>query len=219
MAAEPAPGLQVAAGARHDQSHGAQVRFRILSVATEMFADRGFQGVTIRDLAARAGVNIAAINYHYRSKEDLHAAVIDAALSQWSSEVLSVETLAPDAGLEVVLNHIMSALIAPVIEREHNHLLLRLLAWNMLESSASHLQGRVNAFALVLSQVLEPYLPRSFDTADCVLLAQWLVGQCLLISPALQPGRTLAPTDLLRLIETSVTLAMDGLRGVTRAGG
>lgn len=216
MPAEQIYVAHVPGGTRIEQSHGALARSRILAEATAMFADRGFHGVTIRDLAARAGVNIAAINYHFRSKEDLHAAVIDTALSQWSSEVLSIETLGADAGLEAVLHHVMSALIAPVIDRDHNHLVLRLLAWNILESSASHLQGRVNAFAIVLSQLLAPYLPRACGADDSVLLAQWLVGQCLLISPALRPGHAALEADLAKLIDTSVKLAIGGLGSMTR---
>ena len=39
-------------------------KHRLLAAATELFAEHGFHGTTIRDIAARAGVNVAAGNYH-----------------------------------------------------------------------------------------------------------------------------------------------------------
>src|SRR5580704_18264254 len=48
---------------------------RILKTAERLFAERGFNGVSVRTLAAAAGVNIASIGYHFRSKEGLLAEV------------------------------------------------------------------------------------------------------------------------------------------------
>jgi AcrR family transcriptional regulator len=48
---------------------------RILKTAERLFAERGFNGVSVRTLAAAAGVNIASIGYHFRNKEGLLAEV------------------------------------------------------------------------------------------------------------------------------------------------
>jgi AcrR family transcriptional regulator len=48
---------------------------RILAAAEEVFAARGFQGASTRDIAARAGVNISSLHYHWESKETLYFAV------------------------------------------------------------------------------------------------------------------------------------------------
>ncbi|HLH95215.1 MAG TPA: TetR family transcriptional regulator [Xanthobacteraceae bacterium] len=50
-------------------------RDRILKTAERMFAEWGFNGVSVRELAAAAGVNIASIGYHFRNKEGLLAEV------------------------------------------------------------------------------------------------------------------------------------------------
>jgi AcrR family transcriptional regulator len=50
-------------------------RDRILKTAERLFAERGFNGVSVRELAGAANVNIASIGYHFRSKEGLLAEV------------------------------------------------------------------------------------------------------------------------------------------------
>lgn len=49
---------------------------RLLAVGAELFAARGFHGTKIRDIATRAGVNVAAGNYHYGSKKELYLEVL-----------------------------------------------------------------------------------------------------------------------------------------------
>jgi AcrR family transcriptional regulator len=48
---------------------------RLLAAAEEVFAARGFQGASTREIAARAGVNISSLHYHWASKETLYFAV------------------------------------------------------------------------------------------------------------------------------------------------
>jgi AcrR family transcriptional regulator len=44
---------------------------RIITVAVEIIGKEGNFNVTVRDIARRAEVNLASINYHYRSKDNL----------------------------------------------------------------------------------------------------------------------------------------------------
>ena len=44
---------------------------QILNAAGEVFAIKGFKDATIREISAQAGVNLAAINYHFGDKERL----------------------------------------------------------------------------------------------------------------------------------------------------
>lgn len=48
-------------------------RSAILAAAERLYADRGFGDVTLRDIVAEAGVNLAAVNYHFGSKDELIA--------------------------------------------------------------------------------------------------------------------------------------------------
>ncbi|PSD09742.1 TetR/AcrR family transcriptional regulator, partial [Stenotrophomonas maltophilia] len=44
---------------------------RILGAAEELFAQHGFAGTSLRQVTSQADVNIAAVNYHFGSKENL----------------------------------------------------------------------------------------------------------------------------------------------------
>lgn len=48
---------------------------RILQAAQEVFAERGFDGASTREIAARAEVNISSLHYHWDSKETLYRAI------------------------------------------------------------------------------------------------------------------------------------------------
>lgn len=59
----------------------AETRREILKAAEETFAAAGFSGATTRAVAARAGVNVATLHYHFGSKERLYLEVLDSARS------------------------------------------------------------------------------------------------------------------------------------------
>src|SRR3974377_1883239 len=50
-----------------------RTRAFILDAAERLYAERGFSDVTLRDIVAAAGVNLAAVNYHFGSKDELIA--------------------------------------------------------------------------------------------------------------------------------------------------
>ena len=50
-----------------------QTRTAILAAAERLYADRGFGDVTLRDIVAEGNVNLAAVNYHFGSKDELIA--------------------------------------------------------------------------------------------------------------------------------------------------
>jgi AcrR family transcriptional regulator len=57
-------------------SSSTETKEQIITVAEEMFAEHGFVGTTLRNIVSKAGVNIAAVHYHFGSKEELFRAVV-----------------------------------------------------------------------------------------------------------------------------------------------
>jgi len=62
-------------------------RDRLLAAAAALFAERGFHATKARDIAARAGVNLAAGNYHYGSKKALYLEVLRAQFTAVQAEL------------------------------------------------------------------------------------------------------------------------------------
>jgi AcrR family transcriptional regulator len=56
-------------------------RERIISVAAGLFAEKGFAGTSIRDISDALGVTKAALYYHFASKEEMLAAIVDAPIA------------------------------------------------------------------------------------------------------------------------------------------
>jgi AcrR family transcriptional regulator len=59
----------------------AATRDRLLSTGTRLFAERGFQNVTVRDICTEAAANVAAINYHFEGKAGLYMEVLRKAVA------------------------------------------------------------------------------------------------------------------------------------------
>lgn len=71
---------------------------RIFQVAEELFAQKGFEGTRTRDIAEQAGINISTLHFHWKSKEDLYAAVYQNLLAQrarLAEEVFALLTQPP----------------------------------------------------------------------------------------------------------------------------
>ncbi len=65
---------------------GAAQREALVRAAFDLIAERGFEGLRTRDIAARAGVNIATLHYYFATKEDLIRGVVDALVKRFRTQ-------------------------------------------------------------------------------------------------------------------------------------
>lgn len=72
-------------------------RRALLAAGSELFSERGFDGVALEDLAARAGFNKALVSYHFGGKRGLYVAILDAAFAAMAERLKSIEAEAPSA--------------------------------------------------------------------------------------------------------------------------
>ena len=93
-------------------------RARILLSAEALFAERGFEVVSLREITGAAGVNVAAVNYHFGSKDKLIDAVVIRHLSPVNEERLrqldKLEERYSQAPIPV--EEILKAFLSPVLD-------------------------------------------------------------------------------------------------------
>lgn len=73
----PEPTTSPAAAPRARGTKGEETASRILDAAEALFAEQGFAGTTLRDVAASVGLRIPSLYNHFESKEQLYGAVLD----------------------------------------------------------------------------------------------------------------------------------------------
>lgn len=91
---------------------------RILDTAERLFAHHGIEATSLRTITAEAGVNLAAVNYHFQSKEALMHAVIARRVDPINQRRLAMlDAYEADAGNSPVpLNQLLDALLRPIFE-------------------------------------------------------------------------------------------------------
>lgn len=91
---------------------------QITQAAERIFAEKGYRAMTLREVTAEAGVNLAAVNYHFGCKRDLMVAVLRARMEPVNTERLRrlyahIEQHAPQP---VPLAEIFDCLFRPIFE-------------------------------------------------------------------------------------------------------
>lgn len=83
---------------------------RVLAAALSEFAQQGYHGTSIRDIAAAAGLSVPGVYHHYRSKQEILEALLGTIMEDllWRSRC-AVETATPEPGarFDVLVDHLL----------------------------------------------------------------------------------------------------------------
>jgi AcrR family transcriptional regulator len=93
-------------------AHGEAQRQALVRAAYQIIAESGFEGLRTRDVAARAGVNIATLHYYFATKEDLIRGVVELLQEEFAAYRAPgqppLEELSPREGLRSELEDVRS---------------------------------------------------------------------------------------------------------------
>ena len=116
------------------EATSAGTKSRILDAAERLFVEHGFEATSLRQLTAAAGVNLAAVNYHFGSKEELFQAVLTRRLDPMNQEriALLANLERESSGKPISCEKVLFAMLIPALklardERRGGKNFLRLL--------------------------------------------------------------------------------------------
>lgn len=93
-------------------SSSIDTKTKILNAAEKLFGMNGFDGTSLRDITAEAQVNLAAVNYHFQSKESLIDAIIERRIEPINrSRFEMLEAAGPSPSVEKVVEAFLLPLL------------------------------------------------------------------------------------------------------------
>jgi TetR/AcrR family transcriptional regulator len=151
-------------------------REALLAAGTELFAERGYDGVPVWAIAQMAGVNKAMVSYHFGGKRKLYRAIVDATFADIISRV---ERLAASSRTASELLRELVAVMGDMATRRNPHFCTMMLREAL--SGGKHLDPEVAAKPLRVLAAVRQILERGvregdFRPVDPVLTHLSLVG-------------------------------------------
>lgn len=88
---------------------------KILDAAEVLFADKGFNGTSLREITSLGEVNLAAVNYHFGSKKELIKAVMSRYMNELAPRLESALSALCQEEVQPNLTEVFSAFIEPLL--------------------------------------------------------------------------------------------------------
>ncbi len=96
--------------------HAGDTKSRILDAAETLFIECGYEAMSLRQITSRAEVNLAAVNYHFGSKESLIHSMLSRRLDQLNQERLKLlDRFDAMLGERLTCEHVLGAMFIPAL--------------------------------------------------------------------------------------------------------
>ena len=207
-------------------------RARLIDVAIKLFAEKGYEGTSVRDLATAAGVNVAAVSYHFGSKDELYHEALRACLApcgemrermqkHLDAALKNRSRKAAEEALRGCIQDFLEVLVSPAAR--HSHLVMREQSEGKqrFEPVIREFFQPVGSILREVISMLAPGLPEM----RVFMVISGIIGQCLHIYKARVSYRVLAGVDshspeYIEMTSKHIAhLTALGLRGLEREKG
>ena len=187
---------------RNDVTERDDARSRLIEAAMELFAEKGYEGTSVRDLAMAAGVNVAAVSYHFGSKDALYTETLRACLAPCAEMRERMQAhlnlaqrkrgrKAAEDALRGCIRDFLDVLMSPAAK--HSHLVMREQSEGKprFEPVIREFFEPVGTILREVILMLAPGLPQ----LTVFMTISGIIGQCLHIFKARASYRVLAGVD------------------------
>jgi len=196
-----------------------ETRELILSAAGRIFSENGFHATTVRQITREAGVNLAAVNYHFHDKHELYVSVLKRAHQAAAKTAEADRPGAPRQRLRAFIGAFLAYLLDPQRPAWHGRLIAREMTQptkaldELVAESIEPVKRRIGG---IVREILGPDIPETQVTLSCFSI----LGQCLyyvchreMISRLFPPGRR-PPRDVETLTDHISRFSLAGLNAV-----
>lgn len=210
---------------RHVEATGdSSARDRILRVAEAVFADMGFEGASVRQIAVQADVPVALVSYHFKSKLSLYREVFKARDPDTGAQRLAGLALAqmeddPERRLELILKAVLMPMLSlrKVAGTVNYGILLAREANDPRSAERGIIKEIFDPTAQATIALLRSTLPRRSE-AEVVWAFQMIIGTMLYIMAdtgrsAHLSGGACDPEDVDGTLRLILPLLLRGIRG------
>ncbi|MYM88330.1 TetR family transcriptional regulator [Rugamonas sp. FT82W] len=119
---------------RPQKGEGGGLRAELLEKSALLFRTKGYDNTTVREIAAAAGIQAGSWFYHFKSKQDILAAIMEQGLARSLAEIEAIasQPLPPRDLLRQLVEAHLHTLLAP----DHHFIAVLLYEWRSLDQPA-----------------------------------------------------------------------------------
>jgi AcrR family transcriptional regulator len=157
-------------------------RDRLLEIAGRKFAEKGFDATNVREITEAAGMNVASVNYHFGSKEELYVEAVRHA-ARTCEQITPTPTWEAGVPAEQRLRDFVRSFLLRILRDDvpawHRHLIMREIADPRPGACEEFVRNFVKPTFAVLQGILRELTPASTPQETLHLVGASIVGQCL----------------------------------------
>jgi len=154
-------------------------RGAIIKAAVHLFAEKGFEGASVRDIITKARVNQAAINYHFKGKDGLYLEVLKTAFEKLTEHAVFDPEKLKSLSREEALRSFVSQQLRPLLFRDEVSRYIRLFALESAHPSKIFLKFMATNTVSYLStavDIVRRFLPPGTQKRIALCVAIWLMA-------------------------------------------
>ncbi len=156
-------------------------RDAIIKTAVRLFAEKGFEGTSVRKIVAKARVNQAAINYHFKGKDGLYLEVLKTAFEKLAEHAGFDPEKLKALSREDALQSFVHQQLRPLLFRDEMSRYIRLFALESAHPSKIFLKFMATntvSYLTTAVDIVRRFLPPDTEKRVTLCVAIWLMGQC-----------------------------------------
>ena len=204
-----------------------ETRERVLRAAAQLFADRGFKKVTVRDICRAARANVAAVNYHFGDKGGLYREVLQLAIETMRATNDAARAAGRGQPAEERLRQYLHVSLCRASNSTASRWIPRLIYREMNDPTPAFdtlveqgIRPRLDDLTAIVAEMLgcAPDHPRVLQCVTSIH-AQWMLFVPNPIAARLRPKAQARNDDAVQMAAHITEFSLAGIRAVAGAAG